>query len=146
MKEKILYGIIMTITLVNLLISAYMAYASFEMMWKQCKCATSGIYWYSILAYLIFSFVFVVYSFLSSTGRIHPDHYRQVLIIYIVSTIIFVFASLAYLKSVDISKCDCMSGRYRSFLSFMILLRYLGVIAAVVALMAYGIYIYFTNK
>lgn len=146
MKKTVLYGIMVVTTIVNLILSGYMAYASFDMMWRQCQCATSGVYWYSIFAYLLFSVVFVIYSFLSSIGYLRPAVYQQVLTLYLISTLVFVLASIRYLKNIDVTTCSCMSSTYRSFLSFMILFRYLGVIAAIIGLSAYAIYIYFSNK
>lgn len=146
MKDTIIYGTIMVVTIINILVSAYMAYASFDMMRKKCLCATSGIYWYSIFAYILFGLAFVVYSFLTSIGYVQPNYYQAFMVVYLISTVVFVFASIAYMKSIDISKCNCMPDRYRSFLSFMILLRYLGIVVVTIGVLVYGFYLFVINK
>lgn len=146
MKDTLVYTIVLITVFVNFVLTLYMAWKSFDMMIYKCKCATSNIYWYGIFAYLLLSFVLVVYSFLSSIGYIHPKVYQQFLVVYIVATVVFVYASVRYTKIMKTISCDCLDAKYKSFLSFMILIRYLGVLAVAIGLVAYGFYLFFYNK
>lgn len=146
MKRQILYGIMMCAIIANFIVTAFMAWKSFDMVIKRCQCATGNRYWYSIFVYLLASFALVVYSILATFEYIHPKVYQELLVAYVVATIGFVFGSLQYIKGMKSIHCDCMDPRFKEILSFMILLRYLGGIAIAAGLLIFWIYLFFYNK
>lgn len=146
MTQQVLYAIMMIAIGANFLVTAFMAWKSFDMVIQKCQCATENRYWYSIFVYLLASFALVIYSILATIEYIHPKVYQELLIAYVIATIGFVFGSMQYTKVMKSTQCDCMDPRFKEILSFMILLRYLGVIAITIGLLIFGIYVFFYNK
>lgn len=145
-KERAVFLFILGMTLVNVAISVYLLAESVGLMRRHCTCATSGVFWYGVLLYIFASFAFVGYNLLMLLGYVEPGSAQTVLFSYLIGTVFFVFISLRYLKQVGSAECDCIRQRYRKFLSMMILVRYLFVLALGLGVVAWAAYNYFVKK
>jgi hypothetical protein len=111
----------------NILISAYMAYASVNAGVK-CQCAVRSIYYYMIVVYFFWSVAFVIYSLCYLNNMAKGKLLAILLFCYTVSTIAFIVGVNKYVQTLKSRQCNCIQGSYENMLLIMSHLRLLMVV------------------
>jgi hypothetical protein len=142
----ILITVLTIITLLNILISAYMSYHTINIAIHKCKCAVMNAYWFIIFIYFAFSGIFLVYTLLVMFGYLRGYRLIYFIIGYVVVTIGFTVGSYNYTKYLTSKKCDCVTDDYKKVLKLITFVRMLMAVIMGVSLISWGIYLILKNS
>lgn len=145
MLKQLWMVVISIFTLFNVTISAYMSYNTIKIAVHKCKCALTA-YWYMIIAYFLFSGVFLVYLMLITFNMVKPRWVMGFLLVYLFTTLGFAGGSFAYTKYLTSKQCNCVSTQYTLLLKLISFFRVLMAIISLLALLIWGIYVVMVDR
>ena len=143
--KALIIAIITLFTIINIVLSSYMVFLSIQTAIK-CKCSVQNVYWFVIFFYFFFSGVFLVYTLFYIFGHAKGNKFIYLIVAYLVSTLVFAFGSVYYLRYLKSKDCNCLTKKYEKLLSIITFMRVILAIMTVTSMMMFGIFIFNKGK
>ena len=140
-------GVVFVLTnIIGLVMLLPIIYPMLMIMLRKCRCAIDFNF-VVIVAYVILTIAILISSMLRAADifDLSQKSARMIIVVYFLLTIVFVEVAMRYVEK-ERGNCKCMEESYKSWLTSLIVIRWVGIYVFGVILLSAGLYLFIRSK